>query len=513
MASQDSNNSEPNKPDRSKRFPDEKQRKRLQKLFEAASKQDSLEKYDYATELYADSLRGDPGNYEYLRCLMSVLHKRYVSAKKLGPMAAFKGRSEKAALKKAVAQCKWDEALQEGIDAVVANPWDATTLTQMATACGGIFKEEGLAAKGNFGTYGDCELYYLKCAYDTFPSAKPDIEVCIQLAEALKKRDRFLEAISFWHKVEVLRPDDELPKREIATLTVLLHQSRDTKFEGDHKKSIVSNTSGAKTEEVSHEERLAQRIKRNPNDIAAYDELTNLHLNADHYDKAIEVLNQKLAVTNNDVQVQEAIEDVHLKALRSKMIAADAKAKKSGKEADAKAFQAIRAELVEKELQTYRNRCARYPNNLAFRFELGRRYMLNGNIPEAIKELQVAKADPRKRGVCMMYLGDCFYQIKQYALAMTHYEHAIQDIPDRDQDNKKKSLFKAGKLALGLKDLVRADKFLTTLASMDYTYPRISEMLEHLKRMKDEADGKKPPEQKKQEPPKKRPEDEEEEDE
>jgi tetratricopeptide (TPR) repeat protein len=489
------------------RFPDDKQRKRLQKLFEAASKQDSLEKYDYATDLYSQCVHGDPGNYEYLRCFMSLLHKRYVSAKKLGPMAAFKARAEKAALKKAVAQCNWDEALQQGIDALVTNPWDAPTLTQMATACGGIFKEEGLADKGNFGTYGDCELYYLKCAFDTFPREKPDIEVCIQLAEALKKRERYLEAISFWHKVEVLRADDELPKREIATLTVLLHQSRDTKFEGDGaKRSIASNT-GGKTEEVSQEERLAQRIKRNPNDIAGYDELINLHLNADHFDKALEVLNQKLAVTNNDVQVQEAIEDVHLKALRSKWIAADAKAKKSGKEADAKDVQAIRAELVEKELQTYRNRCARYPNNLAFRFELGRRYQLNGNIPEAIKELQIAKADPRKRGVCMMYLGDCFYTIKQYALAMTHYEHAIQDIPDRDQENKKKSLFKAGKLALGLKDLVKADKFLTTLASMDYTYPRISEMLEHLKRMKDEADGKKPPDDKKREEPKKTPQD------
>lgn len=203
--------------------------------------------------------------------------------------------------------------MQQGIDALAANPWDAPTLTQMATACGAIFKEEGLADKGNFGTYGDCELYYLKCAHDTFPRGKPDIDVRIQLAEALKNRGRYLEAISFWHMVEVVRPDDDLPKREIATLTVLLHQSRDTKFDDGTKKTMSSNTSG-KTEEVSHEDRLAQRIKRNPNDIAAYDELSGLYMNADNFAKALEVLNQKLAVTNNDVQVEEAIEDVHLKA-------------------------------------------------------------------------------------------------------------------------------------------------------------------------------------------------------
>ena len=75
---------------------------------------------------------------------------------------------------------------------------------------------------------------------------------------------------------------------------------------------------GGKTEEVTHEDRLEQRIKRNPKDIAAYDELAGIYLNVDNFEKALEVLNQKLEVTNNDVQVQEAIEDVQLKALRSK---------------------------------------------------------------------------------------------------------------------------------------------------------------------------------------------------
>ena len=466
-----------------KRHPSPLVRKRLQKIFEAAAKQDSLEKYDYATDLYADCVRGDPGNLEYVQCLMLALHKRLGSVKKLGPMVQFKARGEKSALKKAIAKSDWDEALQQGIEVLLANPWDAPTLTQMATACGAIFKQEGAALTG---TYGDCELFYLKCAYDAFPR---DVEVCTLLAEALEKRDRFVEAISFWHKVEVMRPDDEIPKRAIATLTVRLQQAKDSQFEGDRKPIAASG--GTKPEELTHEDRLKLRIQRNPKDVAGYDELAGLYLNVENFEKALEVLTQKLAVTNNDVTVQETIEDVQLKALRSQWIEADGKAKKTGKAADAEAVKVVRTELIEKELQTYRNRCERYPNNLEFRFQLGHRYLLNGNVSEAIKELQVARADPRKRGVCMLYLGDCFYAIKQYALAMSHYEQATQDIPDRDQDNKKKAYFKVGKLALGLKDLARADKYLTTLASMDYQYPRISEMLEHLKRKKDEEEGKK----------------------
>jgi tetratricopeptide (TPR) repeat protein len=179
------------------------------------------------------------------------------------------------------------------------------------------------------------------------------------------------------------------------------------------------------------------------------------------------------------------------------MIAADTKAKQTGKEADVKQFQSIRAELMARQEQTYRNRCERYPNNLTFRYELGRLYRMNGKVNDAIRELQVAKSDPRKRGVCMLWLGDCFYSIKQYPLAMSHYETAIQDIPDRDQENKKMAYVRAGKLALGLKDLARAEKYLTTLASMDYTYPKISEYLERLERLKTEEGGNKPGDEKK----------------
>ena len=45
-------------------------------MFEAAAKQDSLDKYDYATDLYADCLRGDPGNLRVPACLVTVLHKQ-----------------------------------------------------------------------------------------------------------------------------------------------------------------------------------------------------------------------------------------------------------------------------------------------------------------------------------------------------------------------------------------------------------------------------------------------------
>jgi len=459
-------------------------RKRLERLFEAGNKQfeagnsqGSPDKFAYASDLYAECVRGDPGNLVYLQSFMTNLHKRYGSVKKLGPMVQFKERAARTAIKKAIAQCDWDEAIQQGISVLSVNPWDVPTLTVMAKACSGVMNEEGASAAV---TYGDCELCYLKCAFDTFPKDKPDVEVCTLLAEALTKRERWVEAMNFWHKVEIARPDDDLPKRAIATITVLQHQAKDPKYEADRK---TSGKASDGTEEFTYEDRLKQRIRRNPKDLPGYDELANLYLNSDRYAEAEEVLKQKLEASGNDPTVQEEIEDVQLRALRAKMTAGDKKAKESGKEADKKEFERLKMIVIVKELDVYRNRCERYPNNLEYRYQLARRYQWKGDIAEAIKQFQLAKNDPRKRGMCLLLLGECFRTIKQVHLAMSHFEQAIQEIPDREQESKKLAYYRAGKLAMALGDLPKAEKYLTTLASMDYTFRDISAVLERLHRV------------------------------
>ena len=203
-----------------------------------------------------------------------------------------------------------------------------------------------------------------------------------------------------------------MPKRSIATITVLQHQAKDPKYEAD--KKTAGKSGAGKQEEFTHEDRLKQRIQRNPKDLTGYDELGNLYLNTDRFVEAEEVFKQKLEASNNDPTVREEIEDVQLRALRSKMVEGGKKAKESGNEADKKEYERLRMTVIEKELEVYSNRCERYPNNLIFRYELAQRYQWKGDIGEAIKQYQIAKADPRKRGMCLINLGECFRAIKQY---------------------------------------------------------------------------------------------------
>ena len=111
--------------------------------------------------------------------------------------------------------------------------------------------------------------------------------------------------------------------------------------------------------------------------------------------------------------------------------------------------------------------------------------MLTKRYAEAIQELQKAKNDPRRRGICLLALGRCFERIKQYRLAMNHYESAIQEIPDRDAANKKQALYLAGRLAMGLKDIDAAEKHLSTLAGLDFTYRDVSTVLDKIAKLRE----------------------------
>ncbi|MGA2035250.1 MAG: hypothetical protein ABSG68_23635, partial [Thermoguttaceae bacterium] len=62
-------------------------------------------------------------------------------------------------------------------------------------------------------------------------------------------------------------------------------------------------------------------------------------------------------------------------------------------------------------------------------------------------------------------------------------------IPDRDADNKKEALYRAGKLAMGIRDRTAAEKYLSILAALDFTYRDVSALLDKLGSMGDNSGG------------------------
>jgi tetratricopeptide (TPR) repeat protein len=155
-------------------------------------------------------------------------------------------------------------------------------------------------------------------------------------------------------------------------------------------------------------------------------------------------------------------------------------AEKTNSPADRQRAEQAKREIDEKELELYRKRVERYPNNLQYRAQFADRLKKHGMYNEAIAEYQTARNDPKYRGLCLLALGQCFQKIKKYQLAMKHYEEAIEEIADRDVDNKKKALYLAGRLAAAMKNFEAARRYLNTLAGMDFSYKDVSQLLDKL---------------------------------
>ena len=85
-------------------------------------------------------------------------------------------------------------------------------------------------------------------------------------------------------------------------------------------------------EELTPEERLRQKIVKDPNDLASYHELAQILLNADRYQEAEEALSRALELSNGDHELQEKLNDVQVRHLRHIYLQADKRAKESGSE-------------------------------------------------------------------------------------------------------------------------------------------------------------------------------------
>jgi tetratricopeptide (TPR) repeat protein len=440
-------------------------RRQLQQLFERANKAMTQEDYDYAAELLTPCVIGDPGNFVYVQTYLGNLKKKYSNVKKSGKLAFFQG----ASVKKAAMQKDWKGVIKSGLEVLKKNPWDISALSSLANACEQLGHDEA-------------QLAYLKTALEANPK---DPDVCRLCAFALGNRKEFDQAIALWARVQQARPDDEEAQREIARLTVEKTISVGKYEETDHSQKTAKK-SVADDREETEEQRLLRDIKRNPQHLPTYVQLANSYLGEKQYDKAEEILQKAYEVSGGDAEMLERLEDAQLTGMRYRLSELRRRAQETGSRDLKIEHNQLVAAIKAKDLEIYQHRCERFPNNLAFRYELGRRYQQAGSHKEAIVEFQQAKNDPRYKGLCNLALGQCFQEINQNRLALNHYEGAVEDLTDRNPEERKLALYLGGKLAMAMNNLDAASRFLTKLAELDFSYKDVSDLLDELDRKRND---------------------------
>ena len=91
----------------------------------------------------------------------------------------------------------------------------------------------------------------------------------------------------------------------------------------------------------------------------------------------------------------------------------------------------------------------------------------------------------KRKGLVLTALGDCFYSIKQYRLALQSYEGGIAEISDRDPDLYKGVVYKAARLAEHLQEWEAAEKHYNHLAAVDFGYKDVAQRLDKILRIRD----------------------------
>jgi tetratricopeptide (TPR) repeat protein len=316
---------------------------------------------------------------------------------------------------------------------------------------------------------------YLRAALDAAPA---DAEVNRQCAKYAASQGNFDQAIECWRRVSRIKGLGEEAERAIAQLSV------DKTIAAGHGligrgagKPAAGPATGAAADPIAA---LRQRIQQQPADIDAYLELADLLERDAKTDEAQKVLDKALSASGNELKVREHVEDRQLRWGRAKVMVAEKRAQEQDTPENRATLERLRAVHVKQEIDVYAARCERYPENTTWKYELAMRLKAAGNYAEAIRGFQEVLQDARRKGAVALELGECFQKIKQYQLAMQNYQTAVDSLTDREMELRKRALYRAGVLATGLNDVDAAQKYLGTLAGLDFGYRDVAERLDKL---------------------------------
>lgn len=471
-------------------------RRRLQQQYERGTQSTQTGNFDYATELLTSCVVGDPGNQLYTEAFLTNLHRKYSSGKKGGLLSSLRTAGSTAGSKTSLMNANrkkdWLSVLKAGLEVLKVNPFDTTTLLQMAHAC----SEKRFV---------ETQLVYLKSAQMIDPK---NFEIQRECALALEKVAQYDEAVSCWMKAEALAKPASLEAQEahkaISRLQVDMtvrttHESAQQAIidAAAADNSFQASSAMSKPGKRNRKEELEEKIAANPGELLLYAELADLLEKAEKWVEAESVLSRGLEATGGDLRVREQLEDIQLRHARQQAHIAVRRATEQKTPEFQQLAQQKEMELIRQELEVYRKRVDRYPTNTHWKFELGVRLKQSGNFAEAIKMLQDARNDPKHRGQVMLDLGECFQRIKQYKLAKQHYVDAVQTIPERDIEHRKKALYRAAVLSMGLaevdpnqlngEELDEAEKYFTQLAGLDFGYKDVSKWLDKVAQLRNKG--------------------------
>ncbi len=492
-------------------------RSRLQKCHGFGQQKQKEGAYESAHSMFSQCVVADPANIVYVESMLNNLITRYRTAKRKP-----KVRLNRTNFKKALTDEDWTAVLKQGPDFLEQNPWDVATLRGLAQACAGLRHVDE--------RYNDIELRYLRTALDGDPK---NIEVNKHCAESLARMGQFDQAIACWHRIEELSHGKTEAQKHISDLTVLKNMRASGLLEDaptSTTESSAAGTSAAGTPDAakigaapesaaraanetdaktvtaqsatdssptesskglagarSSIENLENAIAKSPENLDNYLNLAKLYEAKGAWQDVERVLRRAIPVSGNDMRVAERLENVQIRRGRMHVATAETRLRSEPTEENRELVRRLKADLNRLELGIFNRRVERYPHQYGYRFELAVCLKRAGNLKAAAECFAEAAVDPKLEPASRVQRGECLQQIRRYQEAMREYLAGAEIAAKTDKAGgiQRLGLYRAGVLALGLKDHHQARKIFERLVELDATYQDAQARLDKLRRLGD----------------------------
>ncbi len=430
-------------------------RARLQQCFEYGNQKMQIGDHDYATEMFAQCVCGDPSNILYMQSFIANLRVKYKNKRKKSTFGFMK--KAKSSIGKNTKDL--ETTIKEGVEKLKKDPWDEQAFVSMATAC----LDEG---------FDDAGLAYLKLAIDSAPD---DVEINRYAALELGQREQYENAIACWERVLKINPNDVEAGKMISDLMLERTINRVKAAPRGEKEDVEEE----QAEVLSVEDQCEKRLRKNPNDREAYVELVDHFFQKGNLRKTEDACKRALKVFPEDDLFQPKLLEVQRARASEEMKRLKEAYQKDPSDATKEKFAAQKKVYDQKRYEYIQYRLKKSPNESGLHMELGMFYMERHEFKEAIAELQKAKVDEGIAGQCLLALAECFQHIKQYTLAAMHYDQAIAKL-DQQSEMIKRALYNGARLALGLNNVQKANEFAQKLAAIDFSYKDVGSLLDKI---------------------------------
>jgi tetratricopeptide (TPR) repeat protein len=469
--------------------PTPEQRRIAAERFERANQVLATGNYDYAIQLLLTCCKLDPANLMYRQTLRRTEKAKFNNNMRGSRFAFLSNSTAKGRIKTAKLSGDYLKVLEYGEEVLVRNPWDLGTQIDMAEAA--------------------VELGWLDLAIWILEQARQrdgnDPALNRFLARLYEQRGNFSQAIALWELVKKADPTDDEAQRKGKDLAASETISRGRYEESARKgglhdlvapdtsppEGVEEGTEIAPVDRVARESApLLAKIAATPNDPMLYLQLAAVYSRSGRYEEARDVLVSGLGPTGQHFQIRIELMELELEPFRRNLAIAEDRLEQlsssHGPDTEMtpqeEELRRIRLKLLKeinaRELEIYRIKADRFPNDMSHRVELGLRLLRAGQLDEAITELQLARKDPRAQWRALMYLGFAFKSRNNWRLAQRNFKESLEHIPPSEEGQRKEVLYQLAQGHADQSEWAEAIEIGTELANLDFNYRNIGRLLD-----------------------------------